>query len=99
MSRLKDLRKYVDMEFNKMEDLDKRTSAIAHFYGVSLEATMITKKHGHNPEIVSMAAMLHDLLAYKTCSSDDYAHNGEDLAKEILGELGMTDMLSFVIYN
>ncbi len=40
MSRLKELRKYV----NKMEDVDKRTSAIAHLYGVSLAATMIAKK-------------------------------------------------------
>lgn len=36
MSRLKDLRKYVDEELNRIEDADKRTSAIAHLYGVSL---------------------------------------------------------------
>lgn len=30
MNRLKELRNYVDAEINKMEDLDKRTSAIAH---------------------------------------------------------------------
>ena len=30
MSRLKELRKYVDAELNKMDDADKRTSAIAH---------------------------------------------------------------------
>lgn len=44
MSRLKELRKYVDDELNKMEDADKRTSAIAHLYGVSLAATMIARK-------------------------------------------------------
>ena len=43
MSRLKDLRKYVDTELNKMEDFDKRTGAIAHLYGVSLAATMNKK--------------------------------------------------------
>ena len=36
MSRLKELRAYVDAELNKIEDTDKRTSAIAHLYGVSL---------------------------------------------------------------
>ena len=93
MSRLKELRKYVDAELNKMEDADKRTSAIAHLYGVSLVATMIAKKRGMDPEIASMAAMLHDLHAYKTGSYDDHAHKGADLAREILGELKLTDEL------
>ncbi len=91
MSRLKELRKYVDVELNKMEDADKRTSAIAHLYGVSLAATMIAKKRGLDPEIASMAAMLHDLHAYKTGSYDDHAHKGAELAREILGELKLTD--------
>ena len=91
MSRLKELRKYVDAELDQMEDADKRTSAIAHLYGVSLAATMIAKKRGLDPELASMAAMLHDLHAYKTGSYDDHAHKGADLAREILGELKLTD--------
>ena len=91
MGRLKDLRKYVDAEINKMEDADKRTGAIAHLYGVSLAATMIAKKRGLDPEIASMATMLHDLHAYKTGSYDDHAHKGADLAREILEELGLTN--------
>lgn len=91
MSRLKELRKYVDAEINKMEDPDKRTSAIAHLYGVSLAATMIAKKRGLDPEIASMAAMLHDLHAYNTGSYDDHAHKGADLARKILEELKLTD--------
>jgi len=38
-----------------------------------------------------MAAMLHDLHAYKTGSYDDHAHKGADLAREILEELKLTD--------
>ena len=91
MSRLKELRKYVDAELDQMEDADKRTSAIAHLYGVSLAATMIAKKRGLDPELASMAAMLHDLHAYKTGSYEDHAHKGADLAREILGELKLTD--------
>lgn len=49
MSRLKELRKYVDKKLNKMEDEDKRTSAISHLYGVSLAAQMIAKKRGLDP--------------------------------------------------
>ncbi|MDE7415286.1 MAG: HD domain-containing protein [Lachnospiraceae bacterium] len=91
MKRLKELRKYVDNELNKMEDADKRNSAIVHLYGVSLAATMIAKKRELDPEIASMAAMLHDLHAYKTGSYDEHAHKGADLAREILGELKLTD--------
>ena len=90
MSRLKELRKFVDAELNRMEDADKRTSAIAHLYGVSLAAAMIAKKRGLDPELASMAAMLHDLHAYRTGSYDDHAHKGAELAREILGELALT---------
>ena len=38
-----------------------------------------------------MAAMLHDLHAYKSGSYDDHAHKGADLAREILAELKLTD--------
>lgn len=104
MSKLKELRKYVDIELNKIEDTDKRTSAIAHLYGVSLAATMIAKKRGLDPEIAAMAAMLHDMHAYKTGSYEDHAHKGADLAREILGELKLTDeaeteMICSAIYH
>lgn len=104
MSRLKELRKYVDRELNCMEDADKRTSAIVHLYGVSLAATMIAKKRGLDPEIASMAAMLHDLHAYKTGSYDDHAHKGAELAREILDGLALTnpeetDVICSAIYH
>ncbi len=38
-----------------------------------------------------MAAMLHDLHAYKTGSYEDHAHKGAELAREILNELKLTD--------
>ena len=91
MSRLKELREYVDNELNRMNDAGKRTGAIVHLYGVSLAATMIARKRGLNPELASMAAMLHDLHAYKTGSYDDHAHKGADLARKVLDELKLTD--------
>ena len=104
MSRLKELRNYINEELYKMEDLDERSAAFIHLYGVSLAATMIAKKRGLDPELLSMAAMLHDLYAYKTGSYDDHAHKGADLAREILGELGLTDgtetdMICSAIYH
>ena len=104
MGRLKELRKYVDNELNRMEDVDKRTSAIVHLYGVSLAATILAKKRGLDEELAAMAAMLHDMHAYKTGSYDDHAHKGADLAREILGELKLTDeaetdMICSAIYH
>ena len=104
MGRLKELRKYVEHELNKMEDIDRQNSAIAHLYGVSLAATMIAKERGLDPELSSMAAMLHDLHAYKTGSYDDHAHKGAELAGNILRELKLTDeaetnIICSVIYH
>lgn len=90
MGRLKELRKYVDGKLNEMSDKDKRNSAIVHLYGVSLAATMIARKRGLDPELASMAAMLHDLYAYESGNYDDHAHKGADLARQILAELGFT---------
>ncbi len=91
MGRLKELRKYVEGELNRMDDADKRNSAIAHLYGVSLVSTMIAKKKELDPKIASMAAMLHDLHVYKTDSYDEHEHKGTKLAREILGALKLTD--------
>ncbi len=104
MSRLKELRKYVDQELNQMEDVDKRNSAFVHLYGVSLAATMIAKKRGLDPELSAMAAMLHDLHAYKTGSYEEHEHKGAELARDILRELKLTDetetdMICSAIYH
>ncbi len=91
MGRLKELRKYVDSELNRIDDEDKRNGAFVHLYGVSLAATLIAKKRGLDPELASMAAMMHDLYAYKAGSYDDHAHKGAELAKKILCDLKLTD--------
>ena len=91
MSRLKDLRKYVNAQLMQMEDPEDRISAVNHLYGVSLAATMLAMKRGLDPELAAMAAMLHDLHAYKSGSYDDHAHKGAELAREILTELGLTN--------
>ena len=89
MSRLKELRTYVNGELEKMENADKRLGAINHLYGVSLAATMIAKKRGMDPELAAMAAMMHDLAAYQSGSYEDHAHKGAVLAREILTTISL----------
>ena len=104
MGRLKELRKYINSELEKMENKDDIISATNHLYGVSLAATILAKKRDMDPEIAAMAGMLHDLHAYKTGSYDDHAHKGADLAREILGKLNFTsdeetDAICSTIYH
>ena len=104
MGRLKTLRKYVDDQLLAMEDPSRRVSAISHLYGVSLAANMIAEKRKANAELAAMAAMLHDLAAYKNGSYEDHAHKSADLARKILEELKLTnseetDIICCAIYH
>ncbi len=91
MGRLKELRKYVNQQLEKMPDPEERIRAAAHLYGVSLAATMISEKRHQNTELASMAAMLHDLYAYENGTYEDHAHRGAVLAEEILKKLALTN--------
>ena len=104
MSRLKELRAYLDKKLNKIDDDDKRISATAHLYGVSLAAQILAKKRGLDPELAAMAGMLHDMYAYKEGSYDDHAHLGSDYARKVLGKLELTsleetDIICSAIYH
>lgn len=91
MGRLKELRKYVDAQLDRMSDPEERIKAAAHLYGVSLAATLISEKRHLDTELCSMAAMLHDLYAYESGSYEDHAHKGAELARKVLNELHLTD--------
>ncbi|MDO4168920.1 MAG: HD domain-containing protein [Lachnospiraceae bacterium] len=91
MSRLSELRDYVNRELLSLDNKDKAISACVHLYGVSLAATMIAEKRNEDAELAAMAAMLHDLHAYKSGSYKDHAHKGAELARSILQELQLTN--------
>ncbi len=90
MSRLKELRAYVDREIMGLENPAKIPGAIAHLYAVSMSANLLALRRGADPELCAMAAMLHDLHAYKSGSYEDHAHKGAELARKVLKELGLT---------
>ncbi|MBO4368746.1 MAG: HD domain-containing protein [Desulfovibrio sp.] len=90
MSRLKELRKLIDQELASVADSDRRKSAYIHLYGVSLSATLIAEKRKVNAELASMAAMLHDIYAYKSGSYEGHAEKGAEMARELLKKLALT---------
>lgn len=90
MGRLKTLKGIIEEELKEM-DPAKKTAAMAHLYGVSLQATIIARHRGENSELLAMAGMLHDIAAYKTGSYEDHAHKGANIAKEILKQHQLTN--------
>ena len=90
MSRLKELRAYVNTQLQSIQDPEKRQNAFIHLYGVSLAATLIAEKRRIKTELPCLAAMLHDLHAYLSGSYDDHARLGAQLARRILDELKLT---------
>ena len=104
MGRLSELQTHVNYELETIPNLKNKTGAAAHLYGVSLAAAILAKKRRLDPELASMAAMLHDLWAYKNGSYEDHAHRGAALAREILDGLKLTtaeetDVICSMIYH
>lgn len=90
MGRLSELRTHVNYELEMIPDAKTRIGAVNHLYGVSLAAAILAKKRGLDSELLPMAAMLHDLYAYKHGTYEDHAHKGAELAREILEGLALT---------
>ena len=104
MSRIKDLRKYIDTELAMISDDDERNAAFIHLNGVALASVILAKKRGLNEELAVMASMLHDLYAYRSGSYDDHAHKGAEYARNILEKLNITsseetDIICSAIYH
>ena len=91
MSRIKVLQKHIWHVLKKMDDYYDRAEGIAHLHGVAMAAAMIAKGRGQDPELAVMAALLHDVYAYKSGSYKDHAHLGAEYARKTLDRLAITD--------
>lgn len=90
MGRLSLLRDHVDYELEMIPDRKTRREAAVHLYGACLAAAILARRRGEDPELASMAALLHDLYAYRHGTCEDHARRGACLAREILEGLGLT---------
>ncbi|MCL2603091.1 MAG: HD domain-containing protein [Defluviitaleaceae bacterium] len=103
-NRVEILRKYIDEILLNMDDTENRRCAYLHLYGVSQACALIALKRGENVELATMAGMLHDLHTYKVGNHNNHAVLGALLAREVLGELQITDsnetdMICSAIHN
>ena len=89
-NRVEVLRKYIDEIILNMTDVEERRCAYMHLYGVSQFCALIALKREENSELATMAGMLHDIYSYATMDSNNHAHKGATMAKEILAKLNLT---------
>jgi uncharacterized protein len=63
---------------------DKKPYFFAHLYGVASCSALLAVKRGLNPELASVAGMLHDINVVKTGSYDDHGAEGAKIAGAFL---------------
>lgn len=104
MSRIEKVREVVDSVLEAMTDSEERRCAYIHLYGVAQAAALIAGKRKENMELSIIAAMLHDLYAYKNMDPADHAHRGAAMAEEILCGLAVfsdeeINLISSAVYH
>ena len=91
MNRLEHLREAIDGILRQQPDEYERRCGFVHLYGVATICALLALKRGLDPEICTVAGMLHDIWAYKV-SPADHARLGAAEAAKLLAECaGFTD--------
>lgn len=90
MNRLDVLREHIDRVLVDMEDKEERRCAYLHLYGVAQSCALLALKRGVNVELAIMAGMLHDFYSYKYMDTQSHGPRSAELARQALGELGIT---------
>jgi len=103
--RLESIRVLVDDMILQISDAEEKRCAYLHLYGVSQFASMLAQKRGLDPDIASIAGMLHDFYSYKTNIFEFHAHNGAEAVRPIIRDLGIFEkdeqktILSAIFYH
>jgi len=104
MNRIEVLREYIDEVLLKPTDARERRNAYVHLYGVSQACALIALRRGQDAELATVAGMLHDIHSYANMDTEDHAHKGAVLAREVLESLQIanddeTEMICDAIYT
>lgn len=104
MNRIEKVREAVDEMLLNMTDAEARRCAYLHLYGVSQACALLALKRKENVELATIAGMLHDIYSYSKMDSQDHAHKGAQMARDILDSLSIfseaeKDVICTAIYN
>ena len=104
MDRVERVRKIIDEILLNMTDHEERRCAYLHLYGVSQACALLSIKRKENVELAVIAGMLHDIYSYANMDSQDHAHKGAVMARNILDSLNTfseeeKNLICTAIYN
>ncbi len=88
MNRLEQLRQVIDQIVRQNPDPDESRCGFVHLYGVSAICTILALKRGLDPEVCSVAGMLHDIWNYQVEDSPEHGQLGAAESEKILLSLG-----------
>ena len=89
MDRIEKVRVIVDEILLNMKDAEERRCAYLHLYGVAQACAMLALKRNENIELAIIAGMLHDIYSYANMDSNNHAHKGAEMARNILNTLNL----------
>ncbi|MBQ9951883.1 MAG: HD domain-containing protein [Clostridia bacterium] len=91
MNRIEKVRTVIDEILLNMTDSEERRCAYLHLYGVAQACALLALKRGENVELAIAAGMLHDIYSYAKMDSRNHAHEGAEMARDILKSLQLFD--------
>jgi len=89
VDRIEKVRVIVDEILLNMKDAEERRCAYLHLYGVAQACAMLALKRNENIELAIIAGMLHDIYSYANMDSNNHAHKGAEMARNILNTLNL----------
>lgn len=91
LTRVDNVRDYVDEMLNNSEDIKRRRNGFVHLYGVGQACALIALHRGHDrkyAELAQIAGMLHDFSKYYDGIEEKHAEKSGAEARRILTEIG-----------
>jgi hypothetical protein len=88
MNRIERLREIIDDILYDQPDVVERRCGFVHLYGVAQAAALLALQRGLDPELATVAGMLHDIDSYRTAPGPNHATRSADQARQILLEAG-----------
>ena len=84
--RLEEIQEYVNQLTSSTPSLNQHGQLMDkhHSFGVSSCCTLLALRRGLNPELAAISGLMHDIYRYKTGISENHAHKGAAMARDIL---------------